>query len=243
MTEKAPLPANMSPPARLDGFDHVDAWIFDLDNTLYPHEAQVWPQVDARITLFLTDMFGIDGMSARALQKYYYHRYGTSLKGLMQEHAIDPKTFLDFAHDIDLNALLPDPDLGSAIAALRGRKLIMTNGTVAHAANIAGKLGFYHHFEAAFGIEEAGYIPKPEKAAFQRFFDLHQIEPARAAMFEDIEKNLVVPHELGMKTVLVLPRTPDPFRDAHEQAPISAPHIEHTTDDLAGFLRRLPPQA
>jgi putative hydrolase of the HAD superfamily len=243
MLEHPADPKHADPPAFPGGFDHVDTWIFDLDNTLYPHEAQVWPQVDARITLFLTDMFGLDGLSARALQKYYYHRYGTSLKGLMQEHAVDPKTFLDFAHDIDLGALLPDPDLGAAIAALKGRKLIMTNGTIAHAANVAGKLGFYHHFEAAFGIIEADYIPKPERAAFERFFDLHNIDPARAAMFEDIEKNLLVPHDLGMKTVLILPKTPDPFREAHEQAAISAPHIQHATDDLTGFLRQLLPQA
>jgi putative hydrolase of the HAD superfamily len=224
---------------RAQAFAHVDTWIFDLDNTLYPHEAKVWPQVDARITHFLTHMFGIDGMSARALQKYYYHRYGTSLKGLMQEHDIDPKTFLDFAHDIDLTALLPDPELGAAIAALPGRKLIMTNGTIAHAANVAGKLGFYHHFEAAFGIEEAGFVPKPERAAFQRFFALHGIEPTRAAMFEDIAKNLVVPHELGMQTVMVIPKTPDPFREIFEQTGIAAPYIGHITDDLAGFLRTI----
>jgi putative hydrolase of the HAD superfamily len=243
MLKNPPELKNTNQPGPPGGFDHVDTWIFDLDNTLYPHEAQVWPQVDARITLFLTDMFGLDGMSARALQKYYYHRYGTSLKGLMQEHAVDPKTFLDFAHDIDLEALLPDPALGDAIAALKGRKLIMTNGTIAHAANVAGKLGFYHHFEAAFGIIEADYIPKPERAAFQRFFDLHQIDPARAAMFEDIEKNLIVPHDLGMKTVLILPKTPDPFREAHEQAASSAPHIQYATDDLTGFLQSLLAQA
>ena len=149
----------------------------------------------------------------------------------------------DVAAAIDLAALLPDPALGEAIAALKGRKLIMTNGTIAHAANVAGKLGFYQHFEAAFGIIEADYIPKPERAAFQRFFDLHNIDPARAAMFEDIEKNLVVPHELGMQTVLILPKTPDPFREEHEQAASTAGHIQHVTTDLTGFLKRLLPQA
>ncbi|MFN3672770.1 MAG: pyrimidine 5'-nucleotidase, partial [Bosea sp. (in: a-proteobacteria)] len=128
------------PPLQREAFAHVDHWVFDLDNTLYSHEAKVWPQVDERITLFLTELFGLDGMSSRALQKYYYQRYGTTLKGLMEEHNVDPDDFLDFAHQIDLSLLDPDPLLGDAIAALPGRKLILTNGSRGHAENVAGKL-------------------------------------------------------------------------------------------------------
>ncbi len=218
-------------------FAHVDTWVFDLDNTLYPHEARVWPQVDARITLFVTELFGLDGLSARALQKYYYHRYGTTLKGLMRENDIKPDDFLDFVHHIDLAALEPDPALGQAIADLPGRKLILTNGTIKHAENIAGKLGILDKFDGLFGIIEAGFTPKPERATFDQFFARHGVDPTRAAMFEDIEKNLIVPHDVGMKTVLILPKTPDPFREAWEQAAIDAGHVHHITSDLTGFLR------
>ena len=106
-----------SPVTTAATFAHVDTWVFDLDNTLYPHEARVWPQVDARITLFLSELFGLDGLSARALQKYYYQRYGTTLKGLMQENGVRADDFLDFVHHIDLADLLPDPALGDAISA------------------------------------------------------------------------------------------------------------------------------
>jgi putative hydrolase of the HAD superfamily len=212
-------------------FAHVDTWVFDLDNTLYPHEAQVWPQVDARITLFLTELFGLDGLSSRALQKYFYRRYGTTLKGLMQENGVQPDDFLDFVHHIDLTALEPDPALGAAIAELPGRKLIYTNGTRKHAENVAGKLGILDCFDDVFGITEG--------AAFEIFFETHGVSPERAAMFEDIEKNLIVPHDVGMKTVLILPRTPDPFREAWEQSAVFAGHVHHVTDDLTGFLRPL----
>ncbi len=220
-------------------FSHVDTWVFDLDNTLYPHEARVWPQVDARITLFLSDLFGLDGLSARALQKYFYQRYGTTLKGLMQENGVRADDFLDFVHHIDLADLLPDPALGEAIAALPGRKLIYTNGTRKHAENVAGKLGILDRFDGLFGITEGGFIPKPEKAAFDLFFKAFGVEPSRAAMFEDIEKNLVVPHDMGMKTVLILPKTPDPFREAWEQVAITEGHVHHVTRDLTGFLQNL----
>ena len=225
-----------TPPAQVAEFTHVDQWIFDLDNTLYSHEARVWPQVDERITLFLQDMFGLDGLSARALQKYYYQRYGTTLKGLMEEHDVDPADFLDFAHQIDLSLLDPDPLLGDAIAALPGRKLILTNGSRGHAQNVAGKLGILHHFEDIFDIVEAGFLPKPERKTYEMFLSRHGVDPTRAAMFEDIDKNLLVPNALGMKTVLIVPKTPDPFRESWEQEVSEAPHIDHVTSDLAGFL-------
>jgi putative hydrolase of the HAD superfamily len=223
----------------LRDFAAVDTWIFDLDNTLYPADAKLWPQVDERITLFLAEMFGLDGLSARALQKYYYERYGTTLKGLMEEHFLEPAEFLDFAHQIDLTDLAPDPGLGDAIAALPGRKLILTNGSRRHAENVAGKLGIRTHFEDIYDIEASQFVPKPERRAYERFLDMHGVDPTRAAMFEDLAKNLVVPHELGMTTVLVLPPTPDPFRAEHEQCAVEAEHVHHTTRDLAGFLERL----
>jgi putative hydrolase of the HAD superfamily len=227
------------PPAPAAEFAHVETWVFDLDNTLYPHEARVWPQVDERITLFLSELFGLDGLSARALQKYFYQRHGTTLKGLMEEHGVHADDFLDFVHQIDLSDLDPDPHLGEAIDALPGRKLILTNGTRRHAENVAGKLGILHHFDGLFGIQEAGFTPKPERGAFERFFAMFGVDPARAAMFEDLEKNLSVPHDLGMRTVLVIPRTPDPFREAWEQTAIAGGHVHHVTDDLAGFLKAL----
>jgi putative hydrolase of the HAD superfamily len=217
----------------------IETWIFDLDNTLYPHEAKIWPQVDERITLFLVDLFGLDGLSARALQKYFYHHYGTTLKGLMQEQGTDPKVFMDFVHRVDLSDLHEDPELGAAIAALAGRKLIMTNGSTAHAQNIAGKLGILSLFEGIFDIADAGYTPKPDRIAYDMFLASHSIDPARAVMFEDIGKNLLVPHALGMATVLVVPKTPDPFRESFEQIASAAPHIDFVTDDLTGFLAGL----
>jgi putative hydrolase of the HAD superfamily len=229
-------PHASAPGAR--GFAHVDTWVFDLDNTLYPHEARVWPQVDERITLYIMKLFGLDGLSARSLQKHLYHRYGTTLRGLMQEHGIDAEAFLDFAHDIDHSAIELNPQLGAAIERLPGRKLILTNGSRGHAQNVAAKLGILDHFEDVFDIVAADYVPKPDRRAYESFLVRHVVEPTRSAMFEDIAKNLVVPHDLGMTTVMVLPRSVDPFREASEQEAVEAPHIDHSTTDLAGFLER-----
>lgn len=220
-------------------FADVTVWIFDLDNTLYPPESALWPQVDHRITLYLSNMFGLDGLSARALQKYYYQKYGTTLKGLMDQYGMKPEPFLDFAHDIDVSRLPPDPDLGHAIEALPGRKLILTNGSEAHARNVAGRLGILHHFEAVFDIIAADFTPKPEESTYLKFLDKYQIDPSRAVMFEDLEKNLLVPHRLGMRTVLILPKHYDIHREAEEQADSTAEYVHFKTKDLAAFLREL----
>ena len=218
------------------GFADVDTWVFDLDNTLYPSDAMVWPQVDDRITLYVMRLYGLDALSARALQKYFYHRYGTTLKALMIEDSVDPHDFLDFAHDIDHSTIKLDAALGDAIEKLPGRKLILTNGSRRHAENVAAKLGILDHFEDVFDIAAADFVPKPERATYERFLKAHGVEPKRAALFEDIARNLAVPHDLGMATVLVVPRIIDPYREAFEQEAVREPHIDHITDDLAGFL-------
>ncbi|MHC2107582.1 pyrimidine 5'-nucleotidase [Methylobacterium sp. CM6246] len=218
------------------GFADVDTWVFDLDNTLYPSDAQVWPQVDERITLYVMRLYGIDGISARALQKYFYHRYGTTLTALLTEEGVDPHDFLDFAHDIDHSTIKLDQSLGDAIERLPGRKLILTNGSRRHAENVAAKLGILDHFEDVFDIAAANFVPKPERSTYERFLDAHGVEPTRAVLFEDIARNLAVPHDLGMATVLVVPKIVDPYREAFEQEAVREPHIDHITDDLAAFL-------
>ncbi len=220
-------------------FAHVETWIFDLDNTLYSHESGLWPQVDARITLYVSELLGLDAMSSRALQKYYYYRYGTTLRGLMHEYNIDPHAFLAFAHDIDYSALARDERLEQAVAQLPGRRFILTNGSRGHAGAVAARLGITGLFEDMFDIVDADFIPKPEAQTYARFLERFGIDPARSAMFEDLSANLNVPHQLGMETVLVLPATVDPHREAHEQARSESAHVAHHTTDLADFLTGL----
>ena len=217
----------------------IDTWVFDLDNTLYPPHSKLWPQIDLRITLYICNLFGLDGLSARALQKHYYYRYGTTLNGLMAENGIDPYPYLDFAHDIDLGSLDPDPALVRAIESLPGRKLIFTSGSARHAANVTGRLGFENHFEGVFDIIDAAFVPKPDASTYERFIARHDVDPRRAVMFEDIAKNLLVPDRMGMRTVLVLPENHDPYREKHEQQSATEDYIHHQTTDLSGFLQEL----
>jgi putative hydrolase of the HAD superfamily len=220
------------------GFEAVETWVFDLDNTLYPHHLNLWQQVDARIRDYLVGFLKVTHDEACRVQKDYYRRYGTTMRGLMEEHGLDPEKFLEVVHEIDHSPLTPNPALGAAIAALPGRKLILTNGTRAHAEAVMRRLEIDEHFEDVFDIAAAELEPKPRPQVYARFLSRHGVDPARTAIFEDLARNLEVPHALGMITVLVVPeRSRAVSREEWELAGRDAPHIDHVTDDLAGFLR------
>src|SRR6188768_1365654 len=187
-------------------FSQVDTWVFDLDNTLYPHHLNLWQQVDGRIRDYIAKFLDIAHDEAFRLQKDYYRRYGTSMRGLMTEHGMKPDDFLDFVHEIDHSPLEPNPALGSALESLSGRKLILTNGTRKHADAVMRRLDIHGHFEDVFDIVAAELEPKPLAQTYDRFLARHGVDPARAAMFEDLARNLAVPHALGMATVLVVPQ-------------------------------------
>lgn len=222
--------------------NHVADWVFDLDNTLYPRTCNLFAQIDTRITHYVMDVTRLEFDAARALQKSYYRDFGTTLNGLMQRHDIDPDHFLNTVHAIDYSPVDPHPDLVDAIRALPGRKFILTNGDTGHARAVLSRLGGADLFEHVHDIRAMTYVPKPHKAAYDGFFALHGIDPTRAVMFDDLEKNLLVPHEMGMATVQVV--AGEDF--AHEQVEAwelgraAGPHVHHITDNLARFLHERP---
>ncbi|MPZ59059.1 MAG: pyrimidine 5'-nucleotidase [Rhizobiales bacterium] len=219
-------------------FSNVETWVFDLDNTLYPHHLNLWRQVDEKIRDYVARFLDISHEEAFRLQKDYYRRYGTTMRGMMTEHGMQPDDYLDVVHQIDHSPLTPNPELGSAIEQLPGRKLILTNGTRKHAEAVMRRLDIDRHFEDVFDIAAANLDPKPLPQVYDRFLARHGVDAAKAAMFEDLSRNLEVPHTLGMTTVLVVPQgTREVFREDWELAGRDAPHVDHVTDDLAGFLK------
>ncbi len=222
------------PPAR--SLAGITDWIFDLDNTLYPARCNLFAQVDRRIGQFIEGRLGLDMVEARLLQKRYFREHGTTLAGLMANHAVDPGAFLEFVHDIDVSPVEPSPLLDQALSRLPGRKFIFTNGSTAHADRVTGRLGVTHHFEGVFDIIAADYRPKPDPETYDKLIRQHGIVPTRAAMIEDLPRNLRPAAALGMTTVLVLTGEEWAETDA------AGDHIHHVTDDLVGWLNAHYPQ-
>jgi len=209
-----------------DAFTHVDYWVFDLDNTLYPPQARLFDQIERLMADYVMRELNVDEKTAHDLRKKYWKEYGTTLAGLMHVHDVDPDPYLHEVHQLDLSHIEASPDLRDAITALPGRKIIYTNGSRAHGEGVSNALGLSGVFDAIYGVENAGYIPKPDRAAFHKIFTADGINTERAAMFEDDIRNLFIPHQMGMKTVLV---GPEEF----------APHIHHQTENLTAFLAQL----
>ncbi|MFI4966956.1 MAG: pyrimidine 5'-nucleotidase [Caulobacterales bacterium] len=205
---------------------HVDTWLFDLDNTLYPASSGFMAQFSERMTEYVERLTGLPRDDAFRLQKQYLADYGLTLGGLIAHHGIDPKAFHEAFHDLSLEMLAHDPELLAALERLPGRRLIFTNADEVHAARVLGRLGLAHLFEAVFHIGSAGYVGKPDPGAFEKIVAAHGIAPTATAFFEDSERNLQPAAELGMTTVLVGPGAPAS----------AAPFIRYKTDNLASFL-------
>lgn len=211
----------MSPDLR-----HVEHWVFDLDNTLYPPECEFMALVEGRINAFVVRESGLSMEEARALQKRYLHEHGTTLAGLMAYHDIDPHRFLDEVHDVSLDCLVPDAELRAGLERLPGRRLVFTNGSARHAERVLDKLAVADLFDDVFHLEAADLIPKPDPRSFRRMVERHGVDARAAAFFEDTERNLAPAAELGMTTVLVGPH-----------APLSdALHVDWRAERLPPFL-------
>ncbi len=210
-----------------EAFRHIRTWVFDLDNTLYPPRMRLFDQIEKRMTAYVARTLGVTEEVADHLRDTYWRLHGTTLAGLMAEHALDPTPYLADVHDIDFSVLSPDPVLAKRIAALPGRRIVYTNADAPYARRVLTARGLDGLFDAVYGVEHAGYRPKPERAAFETVFALDGLEPTAAVMFEDDARNLAAPHAMGLRTVHIAPE-PEP-----------APHIHFHDADLSAFLGRL----
>ncbi|MEL6947558.1 MAG: pyrimidine 5'-nucleotidase [Pseudomonadota bacterium] len=218
-------------------FSDVTDWIFDLDNTLYPRHCDLFAQIDWKMTDYVSDLLSMEKDEARKIQKELYREFGTTLRGLMVRYHVNPHDFLEKVHDIDYSPVDPNPGLGDLIAALPGRKHIFTNGDVPHARRTTDRLGITDRFDTVFDIVASDLIPKPAEAPYAKFVDAHDINAAKAAMFEDMPRNLDVPKQYGMRTVLVLPaRASDIQAEDWEHKITSDAAIDFATDHLDDFL-------
>ena len=214
-------------------FDHVDTWIFDLDNTLYRTTPAMLEQIDDLMGSFISDLLNVDRDEAHAIQKGYFRTHGLTLRGLMLEHALDPQDYIDHLSQLDLSDVQPDPELSALLKALPGRKIIYTNAFASHTEDVMNRIGITDLFDGVFDIGHADYVPKPAIESYRRLCARHAVDPARAAMVEDIPRNLEPAAALGMATVWVRTQT----HWAHDPGDTS--HIDHITEDLAGWLRAI----
>ncbi len=209
---------------------HVESWIFDLDNSLYPASCDLFTLIDERMGAYIQRLLNVDAMEARRVQKSYFHAHGTTLAGLMAAHGVDPHDFLDFVHDIDLARLAADPALVAALDRLPGRKFVFTNASEAYARRVLDKLGLANAFDGMHDIHAMAYVPKPDPSAYAAICVRHGIDPSRALFADDMARNLEPAKALGMTTLWL--------DNGSEQAgPVAAPDfIDYRAADIGEWL-------
>ena len=209
----------------------IKNWLFDLDNTLYSGQTKVFDQVDKKMSSFISKKLNVSLEEAKKIQKDYFYKYSTTLSGLMKHHKIDAKEFLDFVHDVNLNFLKKDKGLESEISKIKGKKIIFTNGSKAHAMNVTKKIGIDKLFDGVFDIVESNFIPKPSMEAYKILIEKYKIEPQYCILVEDIARNLKPAYELGMKTVWIKNDEPWAAEFSNEN------FINYKTENLTNFLK------
>jgi putative hydrolase of the HAD superfamily len=210
-------------------FRDVQAWVFDLDNTLYPTGSLIYDLIGARMTDYVGRVAGLEPDAAFELQERYFDEYGATLAGLMKHHRVDGRDFLDYVHDVDLDCVQPDMELARLIAMLPGKRIVFTNGGRSYAERITARIGLAGLFDDLFDIEAAGFIPKPQRASFAALIERHDLSPDRTLFFEDSPRNLETAHDLGFRTVLI-----DTARKENESFPA---HVHHASNCIKTFLR------
>jgi putative hydrolase of the HAD superfamily len=231
--EKMPISAPLGP-----DFRHIDTWIFDLDNTLYRAESELFAQIESRMTDYIARHLKLTTEDAVRVRQTYYRNYGSTLSGLLEVDGVDPDDFLSYVHEIDLSALTPDGALNSAFSRLPGRRFVFTNGCRNHAMRVLERIGLMHSVDDIWDIRKLEFVPKPQTGAYERIISVAGFAPQNAVMFEDMARNLMPAYALGMTTVWI--NNGSPWSHQGPDYPLIARrHIHHEIDDLAKFLHAI----
>ncbi len=214
-------------------FQSIKYWLFDLDNTLYSGKTKVFEQVDKKMTQYISQKLNINLKEAKEMQKKYFHKYNTTLNGLIKNHKVDANEFLDFVHDINIDFLEKDEQLGIEIKKLNGKKIIFTNGSRKHAMNITKKIGVDQHFDDIFDIVDCEFIPKPLVEPYNKLVQKHKIDPNLCVFIEDIARNLKPAYEMGMKTIWI--ENDEPWAKEFSDSKF----VNYKTNNLSGFLKKI----
>ena len=180
-----------------------NTWIFDLDNTLYSAETGIFDQVDQLMGLFISKHLNLEMTEAKKLQREYFKEHGTTLRGLMDNHNIDPEFFLNEVHKLDYSIIKPDILLKNALENLTGRKIIFTNANKSHVDKVLSQLNINNIFDSVYDITDADYCPKPDIETYKSLIKKYNIDAEKTIMFDDIARNLVPASKLGFTTVWI----------------------------------------
>ena len=210
----------------------INTWIFDLDNTLYSADSGIFQQVHDLMGQFVSSHLDIDIEEAKIIQKNYYKQHGTTLRGMMDNHGVDPDHFLAEVHKLDYSIVRPNHKLNEELKKLQGRKIIYTNANMQHALDVLERIELSNFFDEIYDIKMANYVPKPELAPYEQMIAQFDIETKGSAMFDDIAKNLVPAKTVGFTSVWI----DAGYENFSDDIKASKQYLDHETTNITEFL-------
>jgi putative hydrolase of the HAD superfamily len=210
----------------------INTWIFDLDNTLYSADSGIFQQVHELMGKFVSSHLNIGIEEAKIIQKNYYKQHGTTLRGMMDNHGVDPDHFLAEVHKLDYSIVGPNHKLNEELKKLQGRKIIYTNANMQHALDVLKRIELSNFFDEIYDIKMANYIPKPELAPYEQMVAQFDIETKSSAMFDDIAKNLVPAKNVGFTSVWI----DAGYENFSDDINASKKYLDYETTNITKFL-------
>ena len=215
--------------------NQVKTWIFDLDNTLYSADSGIFQQVHELMGKFVSNQLNIDIDKAKKIQKNYYKQHGTTLRGMMDNHGVDPDHFLAEVHRLDYSIVGPNKELNIELKKLEGRKIIYTNANMQHTIDVLERIELSNFFDDIYDIKMANYIPKPEMAPYEQLIKQFNIDAKSAAMFDDIAKNLVPAKKVGFTSVWI----DAGYENFSDDIKASKSYLDYETTNITKFLENV----
>ena len=215
--------------------DKIDTWIFDLDNTLYSADSGIFQQVHDLMSKFVSKHLNVEIKKAKEIQRKYYKQHGTTLRGMMDNHGVDPEYFLKEVHKLDYSIVDSNKKLNEEIKKLKGRKIVYTNANLQHALDVLDRIELSNFFDNIFDIKMAKYIPKPELQPYEQIIKDFNLNPSRSAMFDDIAKNLVPAKKVGFTSIWI----DVGYENFSDDIKASKEYLDFKTKDLSVFLEKV----
>ena len=215
--------------------DKIDTWIFDLDNTLYSADSGIFQQVHDLMSKFVSKHLNVEIKKAKEIQRKYYKQHGTTLRGMMDNHGIDPEYFLKEVHKLDYSIVDSNKKLNEELKKLKGRKIIYTNANLQHTLDVLDRIELSNFFDYIFDIKMANYIPKPDLQPYEQIIKDCNLNPSTSAMFDDIAKNLVPAKKVGFTSIWI----DVGYENFSDDIKASKEYLDFKTKDLSVFLEKV----
>jgi pyrimidine 5'-nucleotidase len=185
--------------------DRVEGIIWDLDNTLYRFTDELkrhCNEAAAKAAQSLGIDFSYEDTVKIAERSEEQHGY--SLHVYVTDHGLSYQDLhVPFHQNIDERVIEPISGTREALEKFQGRQVILTNASRCWAERALKYLEIDEFFQSheIIPMEDVDYEPKARSdKGLKRAIDVLNLPAENLLMVDDLDRNLIIPHKLGVQT-------------------------------------------